>query len=112
MTEYIMTEYEIYRSRIDIEGKQKWREEIDNIPYLSFKPEWKVKVIPPISNAVVRFLVELPSGVRKSVYLDSRQSLGFWEGGTKPYWQVDPVGDDVGRCGIDDVKTLMELIET
>jgi hypothetical protein len=105
-----MTEYDIYRSRIDIEYKQKWWEEQDNIPFLSFKPEWKVKVIPPFRDAVVRFVVELPNGVQKSVYLDSRQSLGFWEGG-KSYWEVYPVGDYVGRCDVDDVKTLMELID-
>ena len=99
-----------YKARLYLEDKQKWREEIDNIPYLSFKPEWKVKVIPPFGDVVVRFLVELPTGVQKSVYLDSRQSLGWWEGG-RPYWEVYPVGDENLRCDIDDVKTLMELIE-
>ena len=94
-------------NRYKIEGEQKWMEEIDHIPYMSFSADWQVRIIPPFGDAVVRFQVKLPSGTRKSIYLDSRNSLGFWPG---PYWEVYPVQGDTGRCDRCDTDQLMAMI--
>ena len=93
--------------RYAIEDKQDWRGEIDRVPFIQFPADWLVQVIPPFGDAVVRFRVRLPSGNEKSIYLDSRNSLGYWEG---TYWEVYPVMGDVERCDMDDVPKLLELI--
>jgi hypothetical protein len=99
--------------RLKIEDEQEWMNEMEHIPFLSFPPEWKVKIIPPFGDAVVRFQVRLPSGTRKSIYLDSRNSLGFYGADLHkptPYWEVYPVGGDVGRCDRCDTDQLMAMI--
>jgi len=96
-------------SRFSVESSQKWREEIEHIPYIQFPADWKVKIIPPFADAVVRFKVKLPCGVGKSIYLDSREALGYYGGET--YWEVYPYHGDVGRCSIDDVDELLRMIE-
>lgn len=109
-----------HQARLNIEKEQGWLEESDTIPWIQFPADWKVKVVPPHGDAVVRFLVQLPDGREKSVYYDSRCSLGFYWGKDErggrdrllPYWEVYPVGrdEDVGRCGADEVEKLLELI--
>ncbi len=97
--------------RYDVEHNQKWGEEIEHIPYLQFQSEWKVKVIPPFGDAVVRFQVQLPCGTLKSIYLDSRGSLGsFGYPNEEPYWEVYPYYGDVGRCARADTEQLLSMI--
>lgn len=81
----------------------KWREEI---PLIKFDPDWEVKIIPPTGGAVVRFLVRKGSK-EISVYLDCYGLLGFFG---SPYWEAYPIGEDVARVGIHDVKSLMQII--
>jgi hypothetical protein len=80
---------------------------------LHFRGDWKVRIIPPFADAVIRFQVTLPSGVLKSVFMDSRNSLGIWGRGNdaEPYWEVYPYQNDVGRCALDDTIMLMEMIQ-
>ena len=91
-----------------IETGQRWREEIDRVPYIQFPADWKIQVIPPFGDAVVRFKVKLPDGSDKSIYLDVRGSLGYFGG--EPYWEVYPYGGYVGRCGIKDTEELLRMI--
>ena len=99
--------------RLKIEDQQGWQEEIQHIPFLSFPAGWLVRIIPPFGDAVVRFQVKLPSGTRKSIFLDTRASLG-WFGGSviehNPYWEVHPYRGDIGRCDRCDTDTLMAMI--
>ena len=100
--------------RYNVEHDQGWRGEIDRIPWLYFRGDWKVRIIPPFADAVVRFQVTLPSGVMKSIYMDSRNSLGYWGGDIntpEPYWEVYPYQGDVGRCDLADTIMLMEMIQ-
>jgi hypothetical protein len=94
--------------RLRIEKKQEWFKELDHIPFIRFNASWKIQIIPPFGDAVVRFRVKLPSGIEKSVYLDSRNSLGYYGA---PYWEVYPYRGDVGRCPRSEVQTLLEMIE-
>lgn len=107
-----MDDYEslVKMRRYKVENEQKWREEIDLIPHIQFPAEWAVQIIPPFADAVVRFRVKLPSGKDKSIYLDKRSSLGYWKDVYSPYWEVYPYQGDVGRCDMDDTKTLLEMI--
>ena len=93
--------------RISVENNQKWGEEIEHIPFIQFPTDWKIQVIPPFGDAVVRFRVQLPCGTEKSIYLDSRGSLGCYG---RPYWEVYPYYGDVGRCDREDVEQLLILI--
>jgi len=100
--------------RYDIENKQDWKGESVRIPWLYFHSDWQVRIIPPFGDAVVRFQVILPSGVLKSIYMDSRNSLGFWGEDLnvpEPYWEVYPYKGDVGRCDLADTIMLMEMIQ-
>ena len=99
--------------RYRVEEDQKWRAEINRIPFLTFRSDWQVRVIPPFGDAVVRFQVLLPSGTLKSIYMDSRCSLGIWGNGVnpEPYWEVYPYRGDVGRCHLADTLMLMEMIQ-
>ena len=104
---------ELRMQRYKIESEQKWQQEIKNIPFFKFPAKWKVQMVPPFGDAVVRFRVELPTGTVKSVYLDCRSSLGFYGASLDvptPYWEVYPVDGDVGRCDRADTERLLELI--
>ena len=105
--------YELRSRRYEVEHTQRWQDEVARLPWIQFPADWKVKVIPPYGDAVVRFLVTLPDGKEKSVYHDSRASLGLYFGDGDeliPYWEVYPVNGDIGRCGTDEVELLLEMI--
>lgn len=106
---YFEDRSDLLMMRYQIEDKQGWRKEISSIPFIQFPSNWKIQIIPPFGDAVVRFRVKLPSGKEKSVYLDSRESLGVYEG-LVPYWEVYPHQGDVIRCGINEVEKLLEYI--
>lgn len=105
--------FQTYLKRLEVERDQQWREEIDLIPFINFPAGWSVQVIPPFADAVARFRVRLPSGRVKSVYLDTRCSIGnYWgdNGEMVPYWEVYPYQGDVGRCKRNEVAELLEMI--
>ena len=61
----------------DIFEWEKWTKEI---PYINFPERFEVKIIPPFTGAVIRFLVrdkEYPSA-SVSVYLDCYEILGIY----------------------------------
>ena len=96
-----------------VESEQRWREEIATMPFITFPANWKIQIIPPFGDAVVRFRVELPSGAARSVYLDARHSLGVFadkRGDLIPYWEVYPYRGDVGRCDKENVAELLAMI--
>lgn len=103
-----MRDMELTLTRYKVEDAQKWREEVLSLPFISFPAGWQVQIIPPFADAVVRFRVKLPSGADKSIYLDKRNSLGYWQG--EGYWEVYPYRGDVGRCDIRDIPELLRMI--
>lgn len=102
-----MTDREMTWARYKIEDAQKWREEIVTMPFIQFPTDWQIQVIPPFGDAVVRFRVRRADGEERSIYLDSRCSLGYWEG---PYWEVYPYRGDTGRCDKEDIPELLRMI--
>jgi hypothetical protein len=100
----------LHMTRLRLEDAQQWREEIQDIPFIQFPADWQIQVIPPFGDAVVRFRVRLPSGKEKSIYLDKRNSLGYWHDVNKAYWEVYPHQGDVGRCNMNEINLLLEMI--
>ena len=102
-----MREISTTLKRIQIEDIQKWDDEIDKIPFIKFPSDWEIKIFPPVGGAAARFRVKLPSGNEKSIYLDCWDALGYVG---KPYWEVYPYQGDCGRCLVNEVSTLLEMI--
>jgi len=99
--------------RHEVETEQGWIEEAETIPYIQFPPSWQIKIMPPFSDAVVRFKVTLPSGLEKSVFLDSRCSLikhRDKDGRPIPCWEVAPVAGKWAHCAKYNIQTLLKLI--
>lgn len=93
-------------SRCILEGNEKWREWVKEIPYIRFPSEWDVKIIPPFGGAMARFLIK--TGTKEiSVYLDCHGSLGAFE---TPYWEVYPYNDDTYRCHMNETDELIKAI--
>ncbi len=92
--------------RLEVELEEKWVECAEKIPYIPFPRGWQVQVIPPFGGAIARFRVKKKKGW-VSVYLDVYGRLGYMNG---PYWEVYPVDGDVGRCYMDEIPKLLEII--
>lgn len=88
-----------------VEQKFEYSKWIKEIPFLQFKPEWKVKIIPPSGGAIVRFLVEW-EGKQVSVYLDCYDRLGVFG---EPYWEMY-LYDNTFRCAMNDTTQLIGAI--
>lgn len=99
--------------RLEVEKEQDWLAEAATMPLISFPEGWKIQILPPFSDAVVRFKVTLPSGLVKSVFLDSRCALDCYfdeTGNAVPYWEVSLVAGKWGRCDKNNIEALLEMI--
>ena len=104
--EHYMERMEVLAKRDSIMESNKW---IREIPYIKFKPEWEVKVIPPHAGAVVRFLVKHPdTKTIISVYLDCYDIMGSMG---QPYWEMYPYKGDIERFFLNEVDQLVDAIE-
>jgi hypothetical protein len=99
-----------YRLRYNVEASESWREWCEKVPFIRFPADWDVRVIPPFAGALARFIVRLPDGETRSVYLDVNNSLGFYADPPEPYWEVYPYQGDTGRCDMADVEELIRMI--
>ncbi len=87
--------------------------DFDYFPVIPFKPDWRVRIIPPYNGAAVRFCVSYENSF-VSVFADVDSNLGVLfdeEGGSVPYWEVYPIDGDYQRCELSDVGGLVALIE-
>ena len=111
----IVKSAESLANRTQVEYEEGWRKIVPHIPFLTFRSDWQVRVIPPFAFTTARFQVLLPSGTLKSVYLDANHNTGSWHrdeyGRPIPYWEVYPYRGDVGRCDMTDTLMLMEMIQ-
>lgn len=95
-----------------VETEDEYARWTTEIPFIRFKEDWEVKVIPPSTGAIVRFRVRRKNSKSHdiSVYLDCYNRLGMLHGG--PYWEIYPYqNEDVYRCKMEDVEELVEKIE-
>ena len=80
----------------------KW---IQQIPFIKFKKDWSVRVMPPFWWAIIRFCV-LKGEESVSIYLDCYDQI--WSVGS-PYWEVYGHWQPE-RCAMNDVASLLKLI--
>ena len=88
----------------NIIDSHKW---VKEIPYIKFPTDWDVKIIPNFGGSVVRFIVK-KEDLTVSVYLDCYENLGYYG---EPYWEIYPYYDDVFRCPMKDVESLIKAIK-
>jgi len=96
-------------ARSKIESEENWRELVDKIPVLNFKQEWDVKIIPPFSGAIARFMIIKNDKLVASVYLDWYAQLGCMD---SPYYELYSYENDVKRYLLDETEQLLKDIET
>jgi hypothetical protein len=111
MTDPVSDRVELQLQRDDIERREKWRDLMWTMPFISFKDDWEVAVTPPFSGAIARFRVRKRGSKSQnavSVYFDVYDRIGIEN---QPYWEVHPVNGDCGRCYRDDVEKLLKMIE-
>ena len=60
---------------------EEWR---TKLPYLNFKPDWQVKILPPWGGAIIRFVIK-KNDIVVSVYFDCDDRLGYVR---SPYWEI------------------------
>lgn len=99
--------------RYEIERKENWEKIQYKIPYLKFKEEYNVRIIPPFGQAIVRFLVTLNEN-SVSVYLDFYGKLGYMH---EPYWEIYHVTGNKSednapsRFLLNDTESMMSEID-
>lgn len=88
----------------------EWEKWLKEIPYLTFPEHLEVKVIPPFTGAIIRFLIRDKKyhEAEVSIYLDCYSILGA---SSEPYWEIYPYEQDVFRCGMNETKELIEGVE-
>jgi hypothetical protein len=100
---------ENYMKRLDADAMDDFLGWSKRMPFLDFRDEWQIKMIPPFGGAIVRF------GVRErgcesdfvSIYLDCYDRIGLYG---EPYLEVYPHDDDVFRCAMLDTESLIKAI--
>lgn len=93
-----------------IEKNYEWRKWCVEIPFISFKEDWEVKVIPPFGGAVARFIVRHKKDIKTniSIYLDCYSELGCMD---EPYWELYPYNNDIGRFNMNNTEELIKAID-
>jgi len=102
------------KAHYSVQDKDEWGKWLREIPFIPIPNDWEVRLAPPVSGAVVRMHVRKKGyGDWVSVYLDCYDRLGYYHerDAYVPYWEVMPYDGDVGRCGINEVDKLVEMIE-
>ena len=92
---------------LQYEEQRHFRKWAHKMPFLQFPSDWKIKIIPPYCNAMVRFVIEKESAW-VSVYFDVDNKLGYYD---TPYWEAYPYEDDVFRCSFGEEDLLLKAIE-
>lgn len=95
--------------RYSVEKNEDWRRWVKEVPVITFKSGWEVRIIPPFAGAMARFLVSCPGTDEEiSVYLDCHDALGYMG---YPYWEAYPIDGDTARFDMADTVGLVECID-
>lgn len=103
-----------YKARSIVEKEYEWMKWVKEVPSLTFKEDWNVKIIPPFAGAVARFQIKHREDEDTfiSVYLDCYNELGCFG---EPYWELYPYVcdeyEDVYRVRMNDTQELLEVID-
>ncbi len=98
---------------IELEKTFEWMRWKEEIPYLQFPANWKVKAIPPFVGAIIRYYITkegLKENEYVSVYLDCYDILGCME---EPYWEIYPNKDgEASRYYLNNIDLLLKGIDS
>ena len=86
-----------------LQETRKWMREL---PYLHFKQEWNVRIIPPFGGAIIRFFIDY-NNKHVSVYFDAYDELGFVG---EPYFEFYD-GEECYRYLMNESEEMMGDIE-
>lgn len=100
---YMKEDMEIMCKYDTMQEMFKW---VKELPYLHFKQEWNVKIIPPFAGAIIRFYVDY-NNKHVSVYFDAYDRLGLVG---KPYFELYN-GEECYRYYINETEKMMKDIE-
>lgn len=104
-----MKNVDMYMKRMEIERHEEWHKWLKEIPFITFKDYWQVKVTPPFGGLQARFRVKSRySDTEVSVYLDCYERAGVFG---EPYWEIYPYEDDVYRVAMKEVEELVDRID-
>ena len=95
------------RDRWYVENIEEWEKVSWDVPYLSFRSDWRVKIIPPCGGAMARFVVE-KNGKTVSVYYDVYNRLGYYG---EPYFEAYPINGEAARYSRSKVDDMINDIE-
>ncbi len=101
---------DIYGDSHKLGKVMEWDKWMRLIPFLEFKKDWKVKIVPPFGGAMIRFHIRKRTA-NVSVYLDCHNVLSCAE---HPYWEIYPYEEDdrVYRTLLEeDTTSLLNAIE-
>jgi len=98
-----MKDYKIISAYHEEMETDKW---VNEIPYIKFPKEWRVKITPGFGGAIIRFRIAKDKA-EVSVYLDCYDQLGCYG---SPYWEIYPVDDDVHRVRMNEIDRLLMYI--
>tara|TARA_R100000655_G_scaffold1570_3_gene5955 strand:+ start:371 stop:793 length:423 start_codon:yes stop_codon:yes gene_type:complete len=112
--EDIEKEREAIHKKYEVEKEWNMREWSSVIPYLQFKPEWKVKITPPKLLGIIAFSIKYKNA-SVSVFLDGYNQIASVPTNDigEPYWEMYPCKDncDVDVFKMNDTKGLLKAIE-
>lgn len=105
-----MNHHDALSKRLKAESEENWREWSNKMEFIDFKDEWKIRIVPPFTGAMVRFQItteDIDGSV--SVYLDCHSNLGVTK---NPYWEVYNYEEPPERILYEEgTEKLLELIE-
>jgi hypothetical protein len=102
-----------FNSFYKVQQAYEWSKWSKEIPFIPFKPNWLVKPIPPMQQAIFRFCVTTKFMQSRnlnhiSIYLDCYDLLGSY---SQPYWEIFPFHNDTYRCAMNQVDDLVDTIQ-
>jgi hypothetical protein len=101
--------YSDYKKVLEAEIILEYHKWGNELPYLKLKEGWQIKVTPPVSGAIIRFIIKYKDKA-VSVYFDAHEKLGSFG---EPYWEMYPTcGDyDIFRFALKDHDELIDTID-
>ena len=101
-----MRDFETSMAVAKYDALQETRNWMNELPYLHFKQEWNVRIIPPFGGAIIRFCIDY-NGKHASVYFDGYDELGFVG---EPYFEFYD-GEECYRYLMNESEEMMRDIE-
>lgn len=104
--------YEHTVLRVKIETSENWQHWAKAIPFLRFRNDWEVQIVPPVNDATTRFVIR-KDDIYVSVYFDANSQLGYMyddDGKPIPYFEAIATNGFEGRYLLNETDQMMDDI--